>query len=150
MLITNTLKLIVALLFVFVLLVIFNKSFLISVVSLIPIVYTLIVFFAFLYLSGFNLNIVIAIIASIVVGIGIDYSIHIVGGYKYYKDIDKTIDSVGIPVIANSLGLTLGLMPMIISPLRIHSDFAISIGFAMIISSFSSMGLLPMLIEHLN
>jgi len=143
-------SLIFALIFVWILLLIFDRSFLISFISLIPIIYTLIVFFAFLYLSGFNLNIVIAIIASIVVGIGIDYSIHIVGGYKYYGDIDKTIDSVGIPVIANSLGLTLGLSPMIISPLRIHSDFAISIGFAMIVSSFSSMSLLPILIEHLK
>ncbi len=143
-------SLVFALIFVFILLIIFNRSFLISLVSILPIMYTLVVFFAFLYLSNFNLNIVIAIIASIVVGIGIDYSIHIVGGYKYYKDINKTIDSVGIPVIANSLGLTLGLLPMVISPLRIHSDFAISIGFAMIVSAFSSMGLLPLLIEHIK
>ncbi len=139
-----------AVLFVFVLLIIFNRSLVISLISLLPIIYTLIVFFAFLYLTSFNLNIVIAIIASIVVGIGIDYSIHIVGGYKYYKDINKTIDAVGIPIIANSLGLTLGLAPMIISPLRIHSDFAISIGFAMIVSSFSSMGIIPILIEHVK
>jgi hypothetical protein len=143
-------SLVFALVFVWILLLIFDRSFLTSFISLVPIIYTLIVFFAFLYISGFNLNIVIAIIASIVVGIGIDYSIHIVGGYKYYRDIDKTIDSVGIPVIANSLGLALGLSPMIISPLRIHSDFAISIGFAMIVSSFSSMSLLPILIEHLK
>lgn len=141
-----------ALLFVFILLLISQKNFITPFLSIIPILITLIALFGFMGYSGIDLNIVTVTIASIIIGVGIDYSIHFVELFKYYHKTDKTnalqktFESVSRPILANALGLAIGLTAMFLSPLMIHSYLATIMWVTMLTSSFVSLTLLPFLI----
>jgi len=142
-----------ALILVFVLLLLSQRNFITPLFSIIPISITLIGLFGFMGYSGMDLNIVTITMASIVIGVGIDYSIHFVELFKYYSKmgknnpLEKTFKSASKPILANALGLAIGLTAMFLSPLTIHSYLAGIMWVTMIISSFVSLTLLPFLIK---
>lgn len=144
-----------ALLFVFILLLISQKNFITPFLSIIPISITLIALFGFMGYFGIDLNIVTVTIASIVIGVSIDYSIHFVEIFKYYHKknktdaLKKTFKSVSKPILANALGLAIGLTAMFFSPLMIHSYLAAIMWVTMLTSSFVSLTLLPFLIRKI-
>ena len=141
-------SLLTAILMVFLLMLLIYRNFVIAFKSIIPILYTILLFFGFLKISGFNLNIVIADIASIAIGIGIDYSIHFMGEYKYFnRDLKKTIENVSVPIIANAAGLTFGVMVLLFSPLKVHLYVSVGIAFTMIVSSVATLLILPLLLK---
>ncbi len=141
-------SLLTAIIMVFLLMLLIYRNFTIAFKSIIPILYTILLFFGFLRISGFNLNIVIADIASIAIGIGIDYSIHFMGEYKYFnRDLKKTIENVSVPIIANAAGLTLGIMVLLFSPLEIHLYVSVGIAFTMIVSSVATLLILPLVLK---
>ncbi len=141
-------SLLLAIILVFSLMLIFYRKIEYAIKGIVPIIVTLIIFFGFLHISTFNINIVIATIASISIGVGIDYAIHFIGAFIYYKeDIEKTLRSVSIPILTNALGLSIGLSGLLLSPLRIHFYVSISMWVTMVVSSISALLILPILFK---
>ncbi len=141
-------SLLTAVILVFILMIFIYKNILTALKSILPILYTLVLFFGFLKLSNFNLNIIVADVSSIAIGIGIDYSIHFMGAYKYFKgNVKKTIENVGIPIIANAAGLSFGLAVLLLSPLKVHLYVSLSIIFTMAVSSIATLLILPLILK---
>ena len=150
-------SLLVALACIFLLLMLSQRNFITPLLSVIPVTITLIALFGFMGYFNMDLNVVTVTMASIVIGVGIDYSIHFAELYRYYsKEGDKrqalhrTFVSASKPIIANALGLSVGLTAMFLSPLTIHSYLASIMWVTMLTSCFVSLTLLPFLITRIR
>ncbi len=129
------------------------RSFKLAFLSILPIIITVISLYGFLGLTGISLNVTTVIIFSITIGVGIDYAVHFSSVYKYYlketKDNKKATDmafkNTSRPIIANALGISLGLTVLMFSPLTIHFNVSILMWVSMIVSVILTLSLLPMI-----
>ncbi|MEN8615156.1 MMPL family transporter [Dehalogenimonas sp. THU2] len=140
-----------ALILVFIMLLITLRSLKAAFVGLLPISLTIGAVMTFLVISDFNLNILTANLSAIVIGVGVDYSIHLISGIYYFRRegmsgnraVDAAIGSVSRPVLANAFGLSIGLSVLFFSPLLIHIQAAAVMWVAMVISSMAALLIIP-------
>ena len=140
-----------ALVLVFIMLLITLRKVRAALVGLLPIIITIIAILGMISLTGFQLNIVTANLSAIAVGVGVDYSVHIISGIYYYRkqglgkreSIDSALHSVTRPVMANALGLSIGLSVLFFSPLQVHIQAAAIMWVAMIVASLAALLLIP-------
>jgi hypothetical protein len=136
---------------VFVMLIITLRSLKVAFYSLLPILVTVLSLYGFLGMSQIPLNITTVIIFSITIGVGIDYAVHFSSVYKTYlnetKDnalaIQEAYRHSSRPIIANALGISLGLTALMFSPLTIHFNVSILMWVSMIVSVVLTLTLLP-------
>ena len=133
-----------------VLLIVFRKiSF--TVASLIPIGVTVAGIYGLLQTSGYNLNMMTVTLTAVAIGVGIDYVIHFLFLVRYYKKSGRkyyTTEALrfsGIPIVTNALAIVCSLLPLVFSPLRLHLQVAVVLGFAMVLSALSTLTLVPVL-----
>jgi predicted RND superfamily exporter protein len=120
-------------------------------VSIVPIALTVATLLGFLAVSGIQLNLLTAVASSIVIGVGIDYSIHYVAaidlarregpGYVY-----RAIDRAGKPIVANALGIAIGLSALVFSPLAIHGQVTAIMWVSMTTAALSALLIIPALL----
>ncbi|AIY88785.1 MULTISPECIES: efflux RND transporter permease subunit [unclassified Thermotoga] len=132
---------------VFLLLVLFQRSFLYPAKAIVPVGISLVSLFGFMGLSGIPLNLITANMAGIVIGVGIDYAIHVTELFRYYGDMEKTVRIASTPVLANAFGLSIGLSALILSPFTFHTYLVAIMWVTMTVSSFMSLVILPKLLE---
>jgi predicted RND superfamily exporter protein len=136
---------------VLIMLVITLRSLRVAVYSLIPIILTVVSLYGFLGLSQIPLNITTVIIFSITIGVGIDYAVHFSSVYKFYLKetndnklaIDKAFKNSSRPIIANAMGISLGLSSLMFSPLTIHFNVSVLMWVSMVVSVVLTLTLLP-------
>lgn len=144
-------SLVVAYVLVVVMLMIAYRSIVETLVSLVPITLTLITLLAFIAVSGIQLNLLTAVISSIVLGVGIDYAIHYIAAINYAKPQGKgyvlrAIDKAGRPIIANALGIAVALSALWLSPLKIHAQVSMIMWVAMITAAATTLIVVPALL----
>ncbi len=141
-----------ALVLIFIMLLVTIRKLRAALVALIPIVITIIAIMGMLAISRFNLNIVTASLSAIAIGVGVDYSIHLVSGIYYFRErghrgkesVDLALSTVGKPILANAFGLAIGLSVLFLSPLQIHLEVAAVMWVAMMVSSMAALLLIPL------
>ncbi|WP_250880072.1 efflux RND transporter permease subunit [Thermosipho sp. 1244] len=151
-------SLLLAVLLVFLIVLIRLKNLKESFISILPISLSLLVMFGFMGYFNIKLSIITATMGSIVVGVGIDYAIHFIESYNYYLKIlknkklaiEKSFDVTSKPILANALGLAIGLSVLLLSPLKIHEYLVGIMWVSMITSSIFSLTLLPTLLFIAN
>jgi len=121
-----------------------------TLVALAPLALTVGTLLGFIALSGIQLNLMTAIVSSIVIGVGIDYSIHLVAAIDYARNdgdgyVLRAIDKAGRPILANALGIALGLTALWLSPLRIHSQVSMIMWVAMSTAALTTLLVIPAL-----
>lgn len=144
-------SILVALTIVLAMLIVTLRSIRVAVYSLLPIIITVVSLYGFLGLSQIPLNITTVIIFSITIGVGIDYAVHFSSVYKYYLKesndnalaIEKAYKNSSRPIIANALGISLGLSILVLSPLTIHFNVSMLMWVSMIVSVVLTLTLLP-------
>ncbi|QMS85082.1 efflux RND transporter permease subunit [Candidatus Xianfuyuplasma coldseepsis] len=149
-------SIVLALAVVFVMLLISLRDVMVAFISIIPISITVASIYAVLGMTGIPLNITTVIIFSISIGVGIDYAVHFSSVYKMHRkeNNDKTTSvqlayqGVSKPVIANALGISLGLSVMLLSPLTIHTNVSILMWVGMIISVLMTLTFLPTIFSY--
>lgn len=124
-----------------------------TLVSLVPLLLTSATLLGFIAASGFQLNLVTAIISSIVIGVGIDYAIHFVAAIDFARAegpgyVLRAIDSAGRPIIANALGIAVGLTGLWLSPLRIHPQVSMIMWVSMITAALTALVIIPALLPR--
>lgn len=149
---------IIAIVVVFLLLLISLRHFKASMVSLLPIILTLLFLFGMMGLLGISLNIVTTTIFSITIGVGIDYAIHFTSvwnvkrreGVSSRNSADFAFRYASRPIVANALGLSLGMSSLFISPLTFHGTVATLMWIAMMSSVIFSLVLLPTVLRKVK
>ena len=140
-----------ALVLIFVMLLVTIRKLRAALVALIPIVITIVAIMGMLVISRFHLNVLTANLSAISIGVGVDYSIHLISGIYYFrkqgldrrKSIDAALSSVARPILTNAFGLAIGMSALFFSPLRIHMQAASVMWVAMVVSSMAALLLVP-------
>ncbi|MDX9695705.1 MAG: MMPL family transporter [Bacteroidales bacterium] len=130
-----------------------------GIYAAIPIIATIFLLFGCMGVFGIPLDIATVLVGSIVLGIGVDYSIHVISGFNYYLKennndlalaIEKTIFSSGKAVIINVLSVAAGFLVLIFSQLVPLQHFGILIAICMIGSGTGALTLLPVILILVN
>ncbi|MCD2349445.1 efflux RND transporter permease subunit [Borreliella americana] len=137
------------------LLMFFFKSIKTGIIIAIPVAWSVFLNFAIMRLFGITLNPATATIASVSMGVGVDYSIHFFNTFilQYKKNqIYKTallesIPSVFNGIFANSISVGIGFLTLTFSSYKIISTLGAIIAFTMLTTSLASLTLLPLLIH---
>lgn len=119
--------------------------------GIIPILSTVILLFGFMGITGIPLDIATVLVASVAMGIGIDYSVHIINAFNHYKSegmdmnnaLKNTILISGKSIIINVLTVTCGFLVLLFSHIVPMQSFGLLIAISMIFSGLGSLTLLP-------
>ncbi|MEM2146794.1 MAG: MMPL family transporter [Candidatus Jordarchaeaceae archaeon] len=122
-------SLITSLILIFISIVIAFRNISFSAVIVVPVLLTALFNFIFIYLMKLKLDIATSIVASILVGLVVDYSIHLAHDLKATKSVSKSIENIGMPILANALGLIAGFLMMSLSKLALFRNVSILLSF---------------------
>lgn len=118
-----------------------------------PILATIAVLYGIMGLTGIPLNVVTVLVASIAMGIGIDYSIHFISHLNLlltkYNNLNLAIKETmlvsGKAIVVNFISVSAGFLVLVFSELVPMIYFGILIAFSMLGSSLGALTLLPAL-----
>jgi hypothetical protein len=136
------------------LLIIIFRSVLSGIVMVIPTFLAIIFNFLIMWLFGVPLDITTSTIASVGIGVGIDYSIHFFQRFKYHylqlndytESVKKTIIDSGKPIMSNALAVGLGFAVLMFSNFKIIFDLGWIVAFSMLSTALNALIVLPVLI----
>jgi len=129
-----------------------------GIFAAIPVVATIIVLFGFMGITGIPLDIATVLVASIALGIGIDYSIHVITGFNKHlithgdaeKAIEETILLSGKAVIINVISVSAGFLVLLFSQIVPLQNFGILVAISMFGSGIGALTLLPIILILAN
>ena len=124
----------------------------------IPIIATIILLFGFMGLTGISLNIATVLVASVALGIGIDYAIHIIShfktSFKKNNDVNAAVqESIlvsGKAIIINVVSVSAGFLVLVFSDMVPLQYFGLLIALSMVSSCLGALTLLPSLLILMN
>lgn len=124
-----------------------------TVASLVPIVLTVATLLGFLAFSDTHLNLMTAVLSSIVIGVGIDYAIHFIAAVDLARregpgTIDRAIDRAGRPIVANALGIAVAFTALWLSPLKIHNQLSMIMQVSMVVAAITALVIIPALLRE--
>jgi hypothetical protein len=133
------------------------RSLKLSVYSMMPLIIPIALDFAIMAVSGIRLNAATATVASIDIGMGIDYSIHFLNRYRHEirlghsvdRALDIAIHTSGRGIIYNALAVAAGFLVLAPSQFVIISQMGILVAVDMIIIAVSALTFLPACIRLL-
>jgi predicted RND superfamily exporter protein len=124
-----------------------------TLIALVPIALTIVTLLGFIAISGIQLNLLTAVVSSIVIGVGIDYAIHYIAAINHARAtgpgyVFRAIDKAGRPIVANALGIAIALSALWLSPLKIHAQVSMIMWVAMITAALTSLLVIPALLPR--
>ena len=151
-------SILIAILFVIILVGIILRSWISGLYASIPIIATIMLLFGFMGLTGISLNIATVLVASVALGIGIDYSIHIIShfneSYKksqdLYGSIQESILISGNAIIINVISVSAGFLILVFSEMVPLQYFGLLIALSMVSSCLGALTLLPSILILMN
>jgi len=151
-------SILLSILLVFIMLSITYRSLLAGIIGIVPLSLTVLINFGVMGLTKIPLDISTAMVGSIAIGIGIDYTIHFISGYKFHYRVDRspveithlTMKSSGKAIIFNALSVAAGFSVLIFSQFNPLMYLGILIVITMAVSSLASLTLLPLLLNTLK
>jgi predicted RND superfamily exporter protein len=128
-----------------------NKSIAAGLIAALPLSIAVIGNFAAMGFFGITLNVATALIASVTVGVGIDYTIHFIETFKEeYKGggdyLHRTFATSGKAILINAVSVGAGFCVLIFSRFRIMAQFGALIGLSMAVSAIVSLTVIPVLL----
>ncbi len=125
-----------------------------ALVGLVPILVTLAVLFGTMGATGIPLDVATVLLGSISLGIGVDYSIHVLHRYRAeYREnpnrlraVRRTLDTTGWAIAVNVITVSVGFLPLLLGSLVPLRRFAVLILVTMGSSGLAAVSLLPALL----
>lgn len=129
-----------------------------GIFATIPVIATIIVLFGFMGITGIPLDIATVLVGSIALGIGIDYSIHIITGFNHnlketgdvLSAIENTIMTSGKAIVINVASVAAGFLVLLFSQLVPLQNFGLLVAISMIGSGLGALTLLPVVLILAN
>jgi hydrophobe/amphiphile efflux-3 (HAE3) family protein len=134
------------------------RSFSKGVYATIPIIATIAILYGFMGYVGISLNVATVLVASVALGIGIDYSIHIITHFnhalKESGDIRKALEDTllisGKAIIINVVSVAAGFLVLLFSQMVPLQQFGLLVSLSMIGSGLGALTLLPVILILAN
>ena len=135
----------------------FFNSFKWGFLSIIPLASAIILNFGLMGIFGIDLNHMTALLSSVIIGVGVDFSIHYISDYRknIIKNVDyqtmslKTSQDVGYPILLDVFS-NMGFIALLFSILIPLNHMGGLMVFAMISTSFGTLTILASLIKILK
>jgi predicted RND superfamily exporter protein len=151
-------SILVSIFLVFLILAVYYRSIIAGLIGLTPLSISVLINFAVMGFTGIKLNIGTALVASVSVGIGIDYTIHYMAAYHHEylitggrgDFIRKTFYSSGKAIIFNAISVGAGFAVLILSQFIILEDLGFLIALTMGTSALIALTLLPVLLDWIK
>jgi predicted RND superfamily exporter protein len=144
-------SLIIAIILVLLFIGIIMRSFRNGLYATIPIIGTILLLLGFMGVTGIALDIATVLVGSIALGIGIDYSIHVITGFNAHlkiqgnaeKAIRETLLTKGKAVVINVASVAAGFLILMFAQIFPIKNFGLLIAISMIGSGLGALTLLP-------
>jgi predicted RND superfamily exporter protein len=147
-------SLIIAIVLVLLFIGIIMRSFRNGLYATIPIIGTIMLLLGFMGFTGIALDIATVLVGSIALGIGIDYSIHIITGFNAYLKIHGNVEAAmnmtlmtkGKAVVINVASVAAGFLILMFAQIMPIKNFGLLIAISMISSGLGALTLLPVIL----
>jgi len=129
-----------------------NKSLIAGVIGSVPLTLAILCNFAVMGFLGIKLSLGTALISSLAVGIGIDYTIHFIEFFKHeYQSgepafLRYTFIGCGKAIMINALSVGAGFGVLAFSQFKIIAELGLLIALSMLITAFVSLTVIPALL----
>ncbi|PRX26639.1 hypothetical protein BX659_1193 [Orenia metallireducens] len=148
-------SIIVSLLIVFIIVALSYRSFVAGIFGIIPLAISLLVNFGLMGFLGIKLDIGTAMVASIAIGIGVDYTIHFLSTYEDERretdDLEvvtkNTLFTSGKAIVFNAVSVATGFAVLLFSNFNPLVNLGLLVSITMFSSSVASMTVLPILLN---
>jgi predicted RND superfamily exporter protein len=145
----------ISLVLVFLIIILAYKTLSGGLISLVPLSFTILGNFALMGFSGIRLEASTALVASIAIGIGVDYTIHYINTFKsegktsdnIEEIIEHTTSHSGRAILINAFSVTAGFAILLFSNFKTISYMGLLIAFTMVLSSLASITIMPALLS---
>ena len=142
-----------ALLVVVILLAIIFRSVGVGIIGVVPIILTVLVNFGVIGYLKIGLDSFTAMIASISIGLGIDYAIHFTSRFKkeflqsvdLLKALKNTLQTTGVAIILNTVSVGIGFAVLLFAAGQHLQRFGGLLALALFVSAFFTLTILPAL-----
>jgi uncharacterized protein len=119
--------------------------------SLIPLFFTVLVNFGMMYAMGMQITTGTMMVASIAIGIGVDYTIHFLERFKLQRKNGDTpveayyhtLETTGKAVFINAISVSLGFLVLVFSDLTGNISMGVLMAGTMVYSSIGALYFLP-------
>ena len=146
---------IASLIIVFLIVALSYKSIIAGIYGIIPLIISLLVNFGLMGYMGIRLDIGTAMVASIAIGIGVDYTIHFLSTYYHErKETDNleivtknTLITSGKAIVFNAVSVAIGFAVLLFSNFNPIVNLGLLVSITMVTSSLASMTVLPVLLN---
>jgi predicted RND superfamily exporter protein len=133
----------------------FNRSVFAGLVGVIPLVALVLFNFAIMGFLGIRLNIATAMIASVSMGIGIDYTVHFMEAYKREAAFSGYTDNFlfnayrtsGVAIIADAVSTGLGFAVLMLSRFKTLGQFGLLITLSLLMSAVVGLVIVPVILN---
>ncbi|MDR0374388.1 MAG: MMPL family transporter [Treponema sp.] len=148
-------SLVISVLMVFIIVALSNRSISAGLIGAVPLAIAILANFAVMGFLGIKLNIGTALIASLAVGIGIDYTIHCIEFFKreYQADhssgndfLRRTFTGCGKAILINAVSVGAGFAVLSLSQFKILSELGALVALSMAITAVVSLTVIPVLL----
>jgi len=151
-------SILIALIFVMLIVGFILRSWLSGLLVSLPIIAAISILFGFMGLTGISLNIATVLVASVALGIGIDYSIHFISHFNdsmkstgiLKTAIENTLTNSGKAIIINVFSVAIGFLVLMLSEMVPLQYFGLLIALCMISSGLGALTLLPAVLIMLH
>ena len=124
----------------------------------VPIVASIFILFGVMGFAGIPLNIGTVLVASVALGIGIDYSIHVISHFNHSmrkgigsrKALEDTILISGKAILINVASVSAGFLVLLFSEMVPLQYFGLLVAISMVGSSLGALTLLPVILILVN
>lgn len=152
---SQTMSIVISLIIVFIIVAISYRSILAGLYGIIPLTFSLLINFALMGYTGIKLDVGTAMVASIAIGIGVDYTIHFLARYhserqkssNLYQVTRKTLISTGKAIIFNATSVAAGFIVLLCSNFYPLVYLGLLIALTMFTSSLAALTILPLLLN---
>lgn len=146
-------SLLVAFIAIIILLTIIFRSFIAGLLGSIPLVFAVLCTFGLMGWLGIKLNIVTALLSSISIGLGVDYTIHIFWRLKYdlknqpdyISSVKQTLKTIGRGISINAFSVMIGFSVLFLSAFPLIRSFALLIILSLLLCLICALLLIPAL-----
>ena len=149
---SSVISVVLSVILVFLIVAISNKSLIAGVIGAVPLSLAILCNFAVMGFTGIKLSMATALIGSLAVGIGIDYTIHLIEFFNLEYNTEKknflrrTFMGCGKAIIVNALSVGAGFGVLAFSQFKIVAEFGLLIALCMLITALISLTLIPVLL----
>jgi len=140
---------------VFLLMVVLFRSFLLGILSMVPLSFAIVLSYGLVGLTGKEYDMPIAVVSSLALGLSIDFAIHFIQRFRTHLseggDVDAALKYMfgepGRAILRNALVIIIGFLPMIFSTLGPYKTVGAFFALLMTFTALATIVLLPGLLR---